>query len=55
MFSEYYRVLSWSEQEYNNVIQAYYSRYSKVAMKMKPFPWKYLFKIFNVSELELVH
>jgi hypothetical protein len=38
MALEYNRVLSWSEQEYNNVIQAYHSHYAKIVMKMKMFP-----------------
>jgi beta-mannanase len=55
MASEYNRILTWSEQEYNNVIQAYHSHYSKIVMTMRKAPWKYLFKIFNIGELELIY
>jgi hypothetical protein len=55
MASEYNRVLTWSEQEYNNVIQAYHSHYSRIMMQMRKFPWKCLFKIFDIAELELIY
>jgi hypothetical protein len=48
-------MLSWSEQEYNNVIQAYHSHYSKIVTITKRFPWIFLFQIFNVGELELIY
>lgn len=55
MTLEYTRLLTWSEQEYNNVTQAYHSHYAKIMMKMRKFPWKYLYKIFDISELELTY
>jgi hypothetical protein len=55
MALEYNRILTWSEQEYNNVVQAYHSHYSKIVNRMRKYPWKYLFEIFDIGELELIY
>jgi hypothetical protein len=51
--SEYNKMLRWSEQEFANVVQSYHSYYAKLVIKTSRLPWKYLFKIFNLNELEL--
>ncbi|MDR1991638.1 MAG: hypothetical protein LBP70_02835 [Mycoplasmataceae bacterium] len=53
--SQYNKILAWTEEEYNNVVQAYYYHYSKIIAKTKRFPWKYLIKINDLKKFELVH
>ncbi|MDR3257838.1 MAG: hypothetical protein LBT17_03485 [Mycoplasmataceae bacterium] len=53
MATEFLHILTWSEQEFNNVMQSYNSHFDQITQISKRTPWKLFFTIFKLKNLEL--